>query len=304
VRALKKGQGLAAGGLEPGLQTHALPRPLRRAVRFGHRLLRGDVHFPRRIGIIAAATFLALTGAYGSWVGGHVPGLIAGTGNVAGLAVDSVRITGHERTTKDEVLAALAFGDTPSIVSLDVDAARERLMAMPWVSSASVAKALPGSVSVEITEKRAVAIWQNGTEVVVLDENGKPFGPARLAGDKALPAFVGAGADKDGLRFAAMVRGAAPLIADHVRVHIRVADRRWDLLMENGVTVKLPEERPEQALVELEMMQAEADLLSRDITTIDMRAAGRTAIGLGETALAALFPPKDAAAEPKKAAKP
>jgi cell division protein FtsQ len=177
-------------------------------------------------------------------------------------------------------------------------------MAMSWIASASVAKALPGSVSVEITEKRAVAIWQNGTEVVVLDEDGVPFGPARLAGDKVLPAFVGAGAEKDGLRFAAMVRGAAPTIADDVRVHIRVSDRRWDLLMENGVTVKLPEERPEQALVELEMMQADSDLLARDITSIDMRVAGRTAIGLGETALAALFPPKEGADGTKKAAKP
>jgi cell division protein FtsQ len=104
---------------------------------------------------------------------------------------------------------------------------------------------------------------------------------------------VGKGAEKTGLAFATLVRSAAPAIADDVRVHIRVADRRWDLLMENGVTVKLPEERPEQALVELELMQAEADILSRDVTSIDLRVAGRTAIGLGETALAALFPPKE-----------
>jgi cell division protein FtsQ len=286
------------------LRTHALPKPLRLAVRFVSRLARGDVHVPRHLGAASAFAFLAVTGLYGASVGGHVPGLIAGTSSSAGLSVDAIRITGHSRTTNEEVLAALNLGTPPSILSLDVDAARAALLTLPWVASASVAKALPGSVSVELTEKQAAAIWQNGTDVLVLDQTGKAIGPARLAGDRALPAFVGVGADKAGFAFAAMVRAAAPSIADDVRVHIRVSDRRWDLLMDDGVTVRLPEERPEQALVELDMMQAETALLGRDITVVDMRVAGRTTLTLGETALAALFPPKDDAAAKSAQKKP
>lgn len=293
MRALKADHRLAAEGHDTHLKTHALPKPMRLAIRFMMRLARGDVHMPRHIGIATAAGFLFATAGYGAWVGGHVPGLVEETSTRAGLSVDSIRITGHERTTQDDVLKALEFGARPTVVALDVEAARQNLLALPWVTSASVAKAFPGSVSVEIVEKHAAAIWQNGTDVVVLDEKGAVIGPARLAGDRALPAFVGLGADKTGLAFAQAVRSAAPAIADRVRVHIRVADRRWDLLMDNGVTVKLPEQRVEQALLELDQMQAESDVLARDVTQIDLRIAGRTTLALGEAALAALFPAKE-----------
>jgi cell division protein FtsQ len=79
-----------------------------------------------------------------------------------------------------------------------------------------------------------------------------------------------------------------------VKVHVRIADRRWDLLTINGVTIKLPEIAPEIALATLNEMQSNSDVLSRDVTAIDLRIADRATLTLGDTALAALFPPKDA----------
>jgi hypothetical protein len=67
------------------------------------------------------------------------------------------------------------------------------------------------------------------------------------------------------------------------------------------VTVKLPELAPENAIATLNDMQSNSDVLSRDVTSIDLRIAGRAALGLGETALAQLFPPKDG--DPKAAEK-
>ena len=277
--------------------SRVLPRQLRFGIRFANRFISGGVALPKYLGVSLAIGFLASTALYGTWQGGMMPGLVAETANRAGLSVDAIKITGHQRTTQAEVLAALGFDANPSIVSLDVEQARLNLLQLPWVASASVGKAYPSAVSVEIVEKKAGAIWQNGTEILALDDTGATIGPARLAGDRALPAFVGEGADKTGLQFAAMVRGQAPLIADQVKVHIRIADRRWDLLMMNGVTVKLPELAPELALATLNEMQANSDALGRDVTAIDLRIPGRATLALGETALAALFPPKDGEAK-------
>lgn len=271
-----------------------LPRPLRIGIRFASRFFNGGVAFPKYLGVCLAFGFLAATGFYGAWQSGRMPDLVAQTANRAGLSVDAINITGHQRTTQAEVLAALGFAANPSIVSLNVEQARLNLLQLPWVASASVGKAYPNAVSVEIVEKKAGAIWQNGSEILALDDAGAVIGPARLAGDRALPAFVGEGADTTGLQFAALVRQFAPLIADNVKVHIRVADRRWDLLMMNGVAIKLPEAAPQAALAALNDMQANLDVLGRDVTAIDLRIPGRTALGLGETALAQLFPPKDA----------
>lgn len=292
MRALRDRSDNNMAGHEGG--SRVLPRPLRVGVRFASRFINGGVVLPKYLGVSLAFGFLAATALYGTWQGGMMPGLVAETANRAGLSVDAINITGHQRTTQAEVLAALGFDANPSIVTLNVEQARLNLLQLPWVASASVGKAYPSAVSVEIVEKKAGAIWQNGTEIVALDDTGAAIGPARLAGDRALPAFVGEGADKTGLQFAALVREQAPLIADQVKVHVRIADRRWDLLMMNGVTVKLPEIAPELALATLNEMQATSDVLGRDVTSIDLRIPGRTALGLGETALAQLFPPKEA----------
>ncbi|MGL4404123.1 MAG: cell division protein FtsQ/DivIB [Notoacmeibacter sp.] len=292
MRALRNTQDRSLPGLDDGARV--LPRPLRLSIRFAGRFLSGSVQMPKYLGVSLAVGFLGLTGVYGAWQGGLLPGLVAQTANSAGLSIDAIKITGHQRTTQAEVLSALGFDANPSIVSLDVEKARLNLLQLPWVASASVGKAYPSAVSVEIVEKKASAIWQNGTEIMALDENGLAIGQARLAGDRALPAFVGEGADKTGLPFAAMVRELAPQLADQVKVYVRIADRRWDLLMMNGVTVKLPEAKPHEALVQLAAMQTQSDILARDVTSIDLRIAGRTALSLGETAMAQLFPPKEA----------
>jgi cell division protein FtsQ len=292
VRTLRDRADKGANGYED--EARMLPRPLRVGIRFASRFVNGGVALPKYLGVTLAIGFLSATALYGAWQGGMLVGFVAQTANRAGLTVDAINITGHQRTTQAEVLAALGFDANPSIVTLDVEKARLNLLQLPWVASASVGKAYPSAVSVEIVEKKAGAIWQNGSEILALDETGAAIGPARLAGDRALPAFVGEGADASGLPFAALVRKTAPAIAAEVKVHIRIADRRWDLLMMNGVTVKLPEISPEIALATLNEMQANTDLLARDVTTIDLRVPGRTTLALGEVALAQLFPPKDA----------
>lgn len=292
MRTLSERQDRNVNSREEGARV--LPRPVRFGLRFAARFFSGGVALPKYLGVTLALGFLASTSLYGAWLSGKLPGFVAQTANSAGLSVDAINITGHQRTTQADVLAALGFGENPSIISLDVEQARLNLLQLPWVASASVGKAYPSAVSVEIVEKKAGAIWQNGTEILALDETGAAIGPARLAGDRDLPAFVGEGADLTGLQFAAMVRAQAPDIAAQVKVHIRIADRRWDLLLMNGVTVKLPEAATEVALATLNEMQASSDILARDITTIDLRVSGRTALGLGETAMAQLFPAKDA----------
>lgn len=61
---------------------------------------------------------------------------------------------------------------------------------------------------------------------------------------------------------------------------IRVAERRWDLRMENGVTVKLPEGNEDAAIAELLRMDRESGLLSRDIASVDLRLADRLVVQL------------------------
>ena len=51
----------------------------------------------------------------------------------------------------------------------------------------------------------------------------------------------------------------------------RMGERRWDLLLAGGVTIRLPEEGWESQLAELEMLIVEKAILERDIEMIDLR---------------------------------
>lgn len=273
---------------DPVPAVRVLPRPARIAMRYGIKLATGGATFPRHLGTVCAAGFFAMTIGYGAYLGGHLDQALAVAGVRAGFTVDAITISGANRTTRAQIIGALGLDDNASVFSLNVADAREKIMAMPWISSVSVAKAYPDAVRVELVEKQAAAIWQNGAEMVALDAEAQIIGPASLAADRRLPAFVGPAADKAGLEFAKHLHMLAPELAGMVRAHVFVAKRRWDLVLDNGITIRLPERESDEAVARLVEMNRNTDLLQRDVTLVDLRDGDRIVVGLGETAQAAL----------------
>jgi cell division protein FtsQ len=77
-----------------------------------------------------------------------------------------------------------------------------------------------------------------------------------------------------------------PEIRARVRAYVRVAGRRWDLHLDNGVVLKLPETNVPKALTVLARLEKEQGVLQRDIAAIDLRLEDRTTVEL--TAAAAV----------------
>jgi cell division protein FtsQ len=73
-----------------------------------------------------------------------------------------------------------------------------------------------------------------------------------------------------------------PAIRDQVRASIRVADRRWNLRLKNGIDVRLPDGVIEQALATLTRFDREKNLLSRDIAAVDLRLPDRLTVRLSD----------------------
>ena len=57
-----------------------------------------------------------------------------------------------------------------------------------------------------------------------------------------------------------------------------VSDRRWDLFLDNGVQVMLPEVNAQKAVTELQETDKESGLLDRDITVVDLRLPDRLVV--------------------------
>ncbi len=128
-----------------------------------------DVHWARRA--VAMGVAVAVSALLGwLWFG-------------PALSVRSVEVTGAEHLTSAQVaqLADLAGG--ASVLSVDAEADRHKLLNQTWVQGATVIPQLPGTVLVEISEWQPVAVYHSGlnTQLYLMSDQAVVLAPAPSA---------------------------------------------------------------------------------------------------------------------------
>ncbi len=264
-------------GLRAGLSRFAgLSRPMipRRVRRLAEKieLTRGG-----RTGHFAAAGFLGAAVVYGLVAGGHVARLADAALSAIGLGIETVTVTGNAETTQFAVLEKLELDTGASLPGFDARAARLRIAQLPWISDVTIRKTYPDVLTVSLSEKQPFALWQRDDAIAVIDRDGEiivAFDDPRFSG---LPLLVGAGANE---RAADFLHNLAAFsgIADRLQAAVLVAERRWNLVLGNSITVKLPESNPFAAVAELMVLDESEGLLSRAVSVIDLRIADRITI--------------------------
>jgi cell division protein FtsQ len=261
-----------------------LPRPLRRIVRFGVSLATGRIDIPRHTGTLSAFGFFAVVGLYGMSLGGHSHNVAQATTAAVGFAIEDVRVSGNSETSEIDILQLLGLDGTTSLVALDIDAARRKLSELPWVEYAEVRKIYPRTIEVMLKERGAFAIWQHGSELSLIEKNGSVIAPLKDNKFASLPLFVGKDAEIAAATFAEEM-DKWPDLKSRVRAYVRVASRRWDLHLDTGVVLKLPEDDIHQALTLLARLEEEQGVLERDVAAVDLRLGDRTTIQLTSAAM-------------------
>ena len=238
----------------------------------------------RWVGILTACFFIVVVA--GLFSGGHVSAMWSdigeGFGNLmadAGLTVQSVTLEGRSETARTDVIRMLGIKRGTLMIDVDVDEARARLEALPWVKSAEVRRVWPDRIYVHVIERQPVAIWQNEGELAVIDREGHVIAGEDVTRFANLPLVVGKGAETAAAGLLSLLTHQ-PELRNHVKAAVRVGERRWNLRLDNGVEVRLPEEGAEAALAELVRLAREQDILGRDIKAIDLRFPDRLIVKL------------------------
>ncbi|WP_425475522.1 cell division protein FtsQ/DivIB [Mesorhizobium quangtriensis] len=270
-------------GLSLPVGRFVLPRVLRKPVRFIGRFCEGDYQPPRYFGVAACAVFLSASSIYGAWLGGQIPAAAQAVTARLGFAVDQVRVSGNRQTSEIDILEQLDLSGWTSLVGFDAEVARERIASLPWVKVASVRKVYPDELEVRIEEREPFAIWQHGSQLAIIERDGRVVTQFDVNRHSVLPLVIGYGADK-GADFVEKVR-RYPELASRVKGFIRVAGRRWDLRLENGITIRLPENGEDAAIAEVVRLDREDGLLSRDIAVADLRLEDRLVVRLTPEAM-------------------
>ena len=199
---------------------------------------------------------------------------LGGVAGFAGLRVTDVVIEGRANTPEPLLRAALGVNKGDPILGFSVEQARQRVETLSWVEHATIERRLPGTVVVFLQERRPFAIWQNQGKFVLIDRAGQVVANQDVAAFRQLPLVVGPGAPAAA---AALIDALTdrPELQQRVIAAVRVGERRWNLRLNSGTDVMLPEGHEIPALDRLMQLQREHALFDRPLAAIDLRLPDR-----------------------------
>ncbi|MGC9953283.1 MAG: FtsQ-type POTRA domain-containing protein [Rhizomicrobium sp.] len=223
------------------------------------------------LGIIALTALAALfaSGVIGRTVhraGAAVDAIVAD----AGFGIAKEHLTGNLRTAPVTIQAVLGFKPGQSIFTANLPGARARLLRLPWVAKAEVKRRYPDDISVRIVEKQPFARYQSPKELYVVERSGGLITDRDIEPFRNLPLLVGDGAPQAAAPFVDAVAQHRAIVA-RVQAYQYQSARRWNLLLDDGVIVKLPETGWRKQLDALEYLIVDKGILERDLAEIDLR---------------------------------
>ena len=203
----------------------------------------------------------------------------------AGLTLDDVVVVGRDKTSKSELLSILQVKRGDNFLKINIHDMKERIEHLPWVKNAIVKrKFFPNVLEISLEERQVRSIWQINEKFHPIDEDGlvidAPFTPK-----KPILLIVGEGAPEN-INQLLKIISSNKKVFERVKVANFISHRRWDLVfddIQNGVTVKLPEEHVEEAWKKLLNLDAVNGILKRKLTIIDLRLKGKITVTLKKT---------------------
>ncbi|GGF61850.1 hypothetical protein GCM10011332_14650 [Terasakiella brassicae] len=200
-----------------------------------------------------------------------------------GLTLRDVLVEGRENTPLKDLRAVVNLELDQPILDINPQVLRERIEALPWVATASVERQLPDILHIRLNEHRPIAMWQHDGTFSLINKEGDVIltGGDDIKVFSHLPLVVGEGAPEHSAQVLAILR-SEPDLNKKVKAAVRVSDRRWDIAMENGAFIRLPEDNPEKAWSRLAVYNKENLLFDKKLTSIDMRLPDRIMVKIDD----------------------
>lgn len=230
-----------------------------------------------KVGSVVAIFGCALGGPAWLWQSGWVAGAINSAFDysarqlaTAGFKVEHVTLQGRENESASRISRVIDIKRGTPILSVDLDDVRERLEALPWVRVASIQRKFPDTVKIQIVERRPMALWQRNKELVLVDDEGTVITSRNLGRFNDLLILVGKDAPAHGASLLSFL-SLEPDLRKRVNAAVRIGNRRWNIRMDNGIDVRLPENNAIDAWHRLARLERKHQLLKQGLLSIDLR---------------------------------
>lgn len=194
-----------------------------------------------------------------------------------GFQVKDILVEGRLHSDPDVLRALINIERGDPIFAFDPKDAKDMIERIAWVKEAHVERRLPGTIYIGLMERQPMALWQHKKKIRVIDSEGVTLTDRKIGPYKELIILVGESAPKHAPELLQLI-SAESTLDGRIEAATWVGERRWDLKLKNGITVKLPEDDPGYALRRLSQAQDDDGLLEKDLKVIDMRAADRITV--------------------------
>ncbi len=198
--------------------------------------------------------------------------------------ITDIAITGATGDVTAALRPMLAVTLPASSFDIDIAGLRAMLQSLDVVARADIRIAPGGTLEVAITQRRPALVWRGRTGLDLIDATGhRVAGVGSRADRPDLPLVAGDGAAAAAPEALALMAAATP-VAARVEGLVRMGERRWDLVLDEGQRILLPEDDPVAALERVLALAAAQNLFDRDIAVVDMRLDARPTLRLAATA--------------------
>jgi cell division protein FtsQ len=134
---------------------------------------------------------IALAAAATSYALGHY---LLVSPEMALIRSDQVEVAGNQYVPRGRVLEIFAADRNRSVLRVPLNERRRQIETIPWVEQATVRRALPNRIEVEITERTPIAFLREGSGLALVDVHGVIL-DRPLKGNFHFPVITGIGAD-------------------------------------------------------------------------------------------------------------
>jgi len=153
----------------------------------------------RKFGRKAWSTYLRVAvwmvaGTAGSWTAYELGHFLLVSPEMALIHPEQVALTGNHYVTPASVLEIFAADRGKSVLRIPIDDRRRQIEALPWIEQATVRRALPNRIEVEITERTPVAFVREANDMALVDVHGVIL-ERPIEGNFHFPVVTGIGTD-------------------------------------------------------------------------------------------------------------
>lgn len=195
--------------------------------------------------------------------------LVELTGDL-GFKLEKVILDGQVNMLTNDIVSLINADIGTPIFDVNIHLIKQRLEQNSWVLNAIVERRLPNTLYIGILERKPIAIWQSNKELHLIDSNGVIIKTNNIIAFSHLPHVVGRGANIHANQLILYFNSDSGL-ASQITAAVRHGDRRWDLLLTNNITVKMPEADFTQAWQYLVKLAQANKLFNQKYKVIDLR---------------------------------